>query len=194
MQRLPRALDVEQVDRLLDAARDPLTHALTAFLYGTGCRLSEALALTWADLDLEDRTARVRGKGGKERIVLFGVPVARELEERRNGGGKVFEIGARAFQLRLATLGRRAGVGHVHPHQLRHAFATTMLNNGADLISIMQLLGHSKVGTTQIYWQIAEPRLHSLHQTVVTCLPRANRYLLSHPNSFTDWYPYRPNP
>ena len=194
MKRLPRALDVEEVDRLLDAARDPLTHALTAFLYGTGCRLSEALALTWADLDLEDRTARVKGKGGKERIVLFGAPVARELAERRNGGGRVFEIGARAYQYRLRSLARRAGVGHCSPHTLRHSFATAMLNGGADLVSTMMLLGHSKVSTTQVYWHLSGPRNHALLRTIVTCLPRANRYLLAHPDGFVDEYGYQDGP
>jgi len=165
MKRLPRALDVEEVDRLLDAARDPLTHALTAFLYATGCRLSEALALTWADLDLEDRTARVKGKGGKERIVLFGAPVARELEERRNGGGRVFEIGARAFQLRLAALGRRLGF-RVTPHVMRHSFATHLILNGADVRVVQELLGHARCDTTAIYITISEPHLHELAQTI----------------------------
>lgn len=192
--RLPHALDVSECNRLLAQCRQPDLHALVAFLWASGARINEALTLTWGTVDLEERLAYIRGKGGKERVVFFDAETAQMLRglcptlptTREALSAPLWGRTRQAYGLRLASAARRAGIEGMHFHLLRHSFATHLLDGGADLITVMSLLGHVKCDTTRIYWNFTEGRLDTLRKSIATSLPRARHYLLSHPTSITD--------
>ncbi len=168
--RLPRALDADQMSRLLEfRASDALSRrdkAIMELLYSSALRLAELVSLNCTDVDLRDATVRVTGKGNKTRIVPLGTH-AREavrvwLEERVQwlGGAAAAlfvsergaRIGARAVQLRIAAWGRRQGIPvHVHPHMFRHSCASHLLESSQDLRAVQEFLGHANVSSTQIY-------------------------------------------
>lgn len=197
---LPRALTVEECERLLAACKDADLRALVAFLWASGTRINEALTLTWADVDCDDRKAVVKGKGGKERVVLFDAGTAVLLRQclaapvglqatpapPQRPTEHLWPRSRQAYSLRLASAGRRASIEGMHFHLLRHSFATHLLDGGADLITVMSLLGHVKCDTTRIYWNFTGGRLDTLRKSIATSLPRARHYLLSHPTSITD--------
>jgi integrase/recombinase XerD len=189
---IPKALDEAEVDRLLGGVTgdDPLAQrdrALLELLYGTGIRISEAVGLDLSDLDLEDGTVRVLGKGSKERIVPVGRG-AREAMERYLRDGRLALRGARTRRPardadavvlnarggRISrqscwTIVRRAGarVGldeHLSPHVLRHSCATHMLDHGADLRVVQELLGHASISTTQVYTKVSPERLRAAYE------------------------------
>ncbi|MGI9576966.1 MAG: tyrosine-type recombinase/integrase, partial [Microthrixaceae bacterium] len=186
---LPKALRVEEVARILDSVAaeseggDPIAlrdSALLEFLYGTGARVSEACGLRFSDVDLDARLGRVLGKRDKERMVPLGAPVvhamARWLDDgrgeliskrsTRDDLESVF-LGARGRRLSRqaawTALNRRAqeaGVqGEISPHVMRHSCATHMLEGGADIRTVAELLGHASVSTTQIYTRVATDAL-----------------------------------
>jgi integrase/recombinase XerC len=169
--RLPKTLDVDQIARLLELeGDDPLVlrdRAVMELFYSSGLRLSELTGLDVADLDLAEGLVRVTGKGGKERIVPVGRK-AREaltqwLNARREILGEAAEealfvsrlgrrLSTRSVQTRVREWARRLGMATgVHPHQLRHSFATHLLESSGDLRAVQELLGHANIGTTQIY-------------------------------------------
>lgn len=179
---LPKALTVDEVERLLEAP-DPATpagrrdRALLEFLYATGARVAEAVALDQDDLDLEEGTALVTGKGGKQRFVPVGrharAAVSAYLPDRlalRRSGtddGAVF-LNLRGRRLSrqgiweiLKRHARRAGLpsDRVSPHVLRHSAATHMVEGGADLRSVQELLGHASISTTQVYTRVSPRHL-----------------------------------
>lgn len=176
---LPRALDVDAVMTLLQppkagGQRAHRDHAALLLLYGMGLRLSEAASLRGTALDLESRTARIEGKGRKQRDVAIpagcvpGLAAYRDVRPHpkaqtflvgRGGGALSTRTIARAVQ-RYATarLGR-----HVTPHQLRHSFATHLLASGANLREIQALLGHSSLSTTQRYTRVTAERLFAIY-------------------------------
>ncbi len=177
---LPKALGVDEVERLL-AAPDPhrplgrRDRALLEFLYATGARVSEAIGLDQIDLDLTERRALLTGKGGKQRIVPIGRPAVRAIEAylpdrlrlRRPGAdpGALF-LNARGGRLsRQGVFGivrnhaRRAGLAPLSPHVLRHSAATHMVEGGADLRSVQELLGHASISTTQVYTRVSPQHL-----------------------------------
>lgn len=181
---LPRALSTEQVERLLAAPTgdDPAVlrdRALLELLYSAGLRISELVALDVDDVDLTLRTVRCLGKGRKERIVPFGRPAARALDallvRGRAGlhasgpwllcnqrGGRLTRQGAWKIVKAYAD---RADLGAlVSPHTLRHSFATHLLDGGADVRVVQELLGHASVNTTQIYTQVSTTRLRSVYE------------------------------
>ena len=192
--RLPKTLDVQEVDRLLAAARttgrsadDRLRNTcLMEVLYATGMRVSELVALPVAAAHGDPRMLLIRGKGNKERMVPLSPPArvalaawlqAREKAEElrlRKGGvasrhlfpsrGKDGHLTRHRFYLLIKELSVAGGVspGKVTPHTLRHAFATHLLANGADLRSIQTLLGHADVATTEIYTHVLDERLTDL--------------------------------
>ncbi|MCP5141263.1 MAG: tyrosine recombinase XerC [Gammaproteobacteria bacterium] len=167
---LPHVMDVDQISRLLDVRDDdPLLirdRALLELMYSSGLRLSELTGLNLADLDLRDATVTVLGKGAKTRVLPVGreaIAAIRRWRTVRAGLAKPDEtalfvnargrrLGNSGVQKRLRELGIRQGVdGPLHPHALRHSFATHMLESSGDLRAVQELLGHANISTTQIY-------------------------------------------
>lgn len=157
--------------------------AVLEMLYATGLRVSELAGLDLDALDREARTVRVLGKGNKERIVPYGAPAARALDaylgRRVAGDGPVFvnrrggRLGVRSLHTIVRRAARAAGVTRrVSPHTLRHTFATHLLDRGADLRMIQELLGHSRLSTTQRYTHVSTAQLV---KTYAQAHPRANR-------------------
>ena len=158
-----QALSVEELERLRDACKGYREKALVEFLVSTGCRLSEVAQLNVADLDFNNRSVTVTGKGNKERPVYFSIRARLMLQEyikERKGGEGLFvssktpylPLKPRAIQRIIHGLSVRAGLdARVHPHLLRHTFATHALNSGMDVTAIQPLLGHENISTTQIY-------------------------------------------
>jgi integrase/recombinase XerD len=195
--RLPKALPLADIERILEAAGAPGTalamrdRALLEVLYGTGARISEAVGLDLDDLDLADDgggTVLLRGKGSKERIVPVG-SYAREAVETYLVRGRpelastgqglpAMFLNARGGRLSrqsawtvLAKAAERAGVHvEVSPHTLRHSFATHLLDGGADVRVVQELLGHASVTTTQVYTLVT---VDSLREVYATAHPRA---------------------
>jgi integrase/recombinase XerD len=192
--RLPRTLSAAETERLIEAGngvspRALRDRALVELLYGAGLRVSEAVGLTRAAVDLESRFVRVLGKGEKERIVPLGRPAAEALRrylalgrphlDRRNRadlflnarGGVLTRAGAFLILRRLAE---KAGLepGRVHPHLLRHSFATHLLEGGADLRSVQELLGHADLSTTERYTHVSDRRRR---ETYFRAHPHARR-------------------
>ena len=166
--RAPRFLDVPEaadvVERPTQSGRLHFRNrALLELLYGAGLRVGEAVALDTIDVDLEERLVRVRGKGGKDRVVPFGPPAAEAIAlwlsglppegplfRNRDGG----RLSARSAWRIVRDAGAANGVASVHPHALRHTCATHLLDGGADLRAIQELLGHSDLSTTQRYTHV----------------------------------------
>ena len=198
---LPRHLRPGEVETLIEAPAvgdGPLAlrdRAILELLYATGLRVSELVGLDWRDIDLPSRVLRVMGKGGKERMVPFGRPAADALRAwldvwegvrvahgRDNDGGEeepVFlnRLGGRLTDRSVRNVIDRwceaaAVAKGVHPHTLRHTFATHLLENGADLRAIQELLGHSSLSTTQKYTHLEVDRLLSVYRGAH---PRARR-------------------
>ena len=151
------ALTWREVEALLSAARDLLDALSVALMAESGLRAGELLSLTAGDVDLASGTVRVRGKYGKERVVVLG-PVSRLLLQARlagvgRPGERLVPLSYQALYKRLKSLARRAGVdpSRVRPHVLRHTFATEALRRGVSLAALQRLLGHSDLKVTQLY-------------------------------------------
>jgi site-specific recombinase XerD len=170
--RLPQAPKLAELDQLLDgvAADGALglrNRALIELVYSAGLRSQEAVDLDLADVDFEQEAVHVRGKGGKERVVPLGEEaahrVARYLQEGRpqlaRGAQDALFLSVRGRRLDTSTLRRLLP----HPHRLRHAFATHLLEGGADLRVIQELLGHSSLSTTQVYSHVDGRRLRRVY-------------------------------
>ncbi|HUF01045.1 MAG TPA: tyrosine recombinase XerC [Gaiellaceae bacterium] len=182
---LPRALSPAETERLIDAANGTMPRALrdralVELLYGAGLRVSEAVGLEKNGVSLEERVVRVLGKGSKERVVPLGRPAAEAVRrylalgrphlDRRYRpelflnarGGALTRAGAFLILRKLAD---RAGLepGRVHPHLLRHSFATHLLEGGADLRSVQEMLGHADLGTTERYTHISDRRRRDVY-------------------------------
>ena len=170
-----QALTVEELERLRDACKTYREKALIEFLVSSGCRLSEVAQLRAADLNLADRSVQVTGKGDKDRVVYFSVRARLMVQEyivQRKGGDGLFvsnkspyePLKPRAIQRIVRSLSERAGLeGRVHPHLLRHTFATHALNGGMDVTVIQRLLGHEDIATTQIYAELNEEGVSSIY-------------------------------
>jgi integrase/recombinase XerD len=192
--RLPKALPYEQVQALIENAGDVATpeglrgRALVEFLYGTGTRISEAVGLDVDDVDLETMTVVVTGKGDKQRMLPIGEFAAEALSAYLvRGRPALAPKGRGSSRLFLNSLGRplsrqsaygvlqaaarRAQItSHVSPHSLRHSFATHLLERGADVRVVQELLGHASVTTTQIYTMVT---VDTLREVYATSHPRA---------------------
>jgi integrase/recombinase XerC len=194
---LPKVASAEVLFGLLGelesaaATGDPIAlrdHALMELLYGGALRVSELCGLDLDDLDAERRTARVTGKGSKERVIPFGVPASLALdaylvrgrpvlaarrgdEPVRAAVSRAIFLGARggrlnarsAYDVVARTLGPAVG-GAVGPHSLRHSAATHLLDGGADLRTVQEILGHASLGTTQIYTHVSSERLAATYR------------------------------
>jgi integrase/recombinase XerD len=190
--RLPRTLSPGEAERLVDAAagttpRALRDRALVELLYGAGLRVSEAVGLERGGVDLDERLVRTVGKGGKERVVPIGrsavdalrryLARGRPFLDRRHRpelflnaqGGGLTRAGA---FLILRKLAEKAGLepGRVHPHLLRHSFATHLLEGGADLRSVQEMLGHADLATTELYTHVTDRR-------------RREAYFAAHPHA-----------
>ena len=183
--KLPRTLSPGEAERLIEAAagtkpRDLRDRALVELLYGAGLRVTEAVSLDKGGVDLDGRLVRCIGKGSKERIVPIGRQGAEALRrylargrphlDRRHRpelflnaqGGPLTRAGAFLILRRLAA---KAGLepGRVHPHLLRHSFATHLLEGGADLRSVQEMLGHADLATTELYTHVSDRRRRELY-------------------------------
>ena len=195
--RLPKSLTIDEVLALLEGAGGdspsdgPLTlrnRALLELLYSTGSRISEAVGLDVDDVDTESRSVLLRGKGGKQRLVPVGRPAVQALDAylvrgrpdlaRRGRGTPAIFLNARGGRLSrqsawqvLQDAAERAGIkSGVSPHMLRHSFATHLLEGGADVRVVQELLGHASVTTTQIYTLVT---VHALREVWAGAHPRA---------------------
>jgi integrase/recombinase XerD len=197
---IPKPLTEAQVTSLLDAVigHEPLhrrDRALLELLYATGARISEVVGLSIGDIDFDDSLVRLFGKGSKERIVPYGSAAAIALEDwfspsgrahvaplrwKRRGdaeavflnqhGGRLSRQGA---WLVIKKYGERAGItDHLSPHVLRHSCATHLLDHGADLRIVQEMLGHASLSTTQVYTRVSQERLWEVYRTAH---PRATR-------------------
>ena len=192
--RLPNFLDVEEAAELMDAP-EPTTpaglrdRAVLEVLYGAGLRVSELTGLNVTDVHLEQRQARVLGKGSKQRMALLGGKATSAVEAYLRHGRPLLraarDIGAlflnrsggrlteRSVQKLVRTYALRSGIeARVHPHTLRHTFATHLLDGGADLRVVQELLGHSSPTTTEIYTHVTQA---AARRTYVSAHPRARR-------------------
>ncbi|PSN09108.1 site-specific tyrosine recombinase XerD [Siccibacter turicensis] len=186
-QRLPKDLSEAQVERLLQAPSvdQPVElrdKAMLEVLYATGLRVSELVGLTMSDVSLRQGVVRVLGKGNKERLVPLGEEAVYWIEYYLtharhwllNGQSvdvlfpskRAQQMTRQTFWHRIKHYAAQAGIDSekLSPHVLRHAFATHLLNHGADLRVVQMLLGHSDLSTTQIYTHVATARLRQLHQ------------------------------
>ena len=186
--KLPQVLDVDEAVQLVEVATDaPLglrDRALLELFYSSGLRLSEVCALKWADLDFAQGLVTVLGKGSKQRIVPVGSHARNALAAQREEaagqpGDFVFpgrggaQISSRAVQLRMKKLAAQRGVyKRVHPHLLRHSFASHMLESSGDLRGVQELLGHADIATTQIYTHLDFQHLAKVYDAAH---PRAKR-------------------
>jgi integrase/recombinase XerD len=195
--RLPKSLTIDEVLALLEGAGGdspadgPLTlrnRALLELLYSTGSRISEAVGLDVDDIDTQARSALLHGKGGKQRLVPVGRPAVQALDAylvrgrpelaRRGRGTPAIFLNARggrlsrqsAWQVLQAAAARAGITSGVSPHMLRHSFATHLLEGGADVRVVQELLGHASVTTTQIYTLVT---VHALREVWAGAHPRA---------------------
>tara|TARA_Y100001951_G_scaffold79323_1_gene67101 strand:- start:19006 stop:19908 length:903 start_codon:yes stop_codon:yes gene_type:complete len=188
--RLPRTLDADRSAQLLDGAVEDdfiarRDQAMLELFYSSGLRLSELVGLDLDGLDLNAGLVRVRGKGNKVRELPVGSLARQALEQwlalralARPSDGAVFisqqgrRLGARAVQLRVRQAGVRELGQHLHPHMLRHSFASHMLESSQDLRAVQELLGHADIATTQIYTHLDFQHLASVYDQAH---PRAKR-------------------
>ena len=183
---LPTTLTVEETQQILDAPNElrPIEmrdKAMLYTLYATGMRISELISLNMHNVDLTRGSVQVIGKGGKERLIPLTndaitmikkyLTNARDKLSKGKDHNNIFlsthgkQISRHSFWHRIKAYLKKVDVKkEVHPHTLRHAFATHMLNNGADLRSVQLLLGHSDLATTQIYTHVAQAEVKNLHK------------------------------
>ena len=190
--RLPSTLDVDQVTSLLSAPEEGTMiacrdHAIMELFYSSGIRLSELANLDVRDIDLDDQLVYVTGKGNKSRVVPIGSKAIEALKvwlEQRQQMGRYEQtalfiskrgrrLGVRSIQQRLKYWGIQQGIsGHVHPHRLRHAFASHMLESSGDLRAVQELLGHADISTTQVYTHVDFQHLANVYDNAH---PRAKK-------------------
>lgn len=181
--RLPPVLTQEQAEAVMGSLDDPSAaglrdRAVVELLYATGIRVSELCGLDIDDVDQGRRTIRVHGKGGRQRVVPYGVPAAQALDQwrqrgrpefARDGSGPALFLGERGKRIDPRTVRRIVhrvladvdGVPDLGPHGLRHSAATHVLEGGADLRAVQELLGHASLATTQVYTHVSVERLRS---------------------------------
>jgi integrase/recombinase XerD len=183
--RLPKAVTLDEVLAVLDAPAPDTpaglrSRALLELMYGSGCRVSEAVNTDVDDVDLDSRSLRVIGKGDKQRLVPIGrhtvaavqgyLVRARPSYAAKGRGTPALFLNSRGGRLSrqsawtaIRSAGEVAGVPHLHPHTLRHSFATHLLEAGADVRVVQELLGHASVTTTQIYTKVTIDHLREVY-------------------------------
>jgi len=190
--KLPRALDVDQINQLLSVPEDHILKkrdkAILELFYSSGLRLSELAGLNLQDIDLKEGSARVTGKGNKQREVPVGRKAVEALSTWLKTRTKLLKgdspalfiskqgrrLSIRSIQMRLDYWARQTGLHqHVHPHMLRHSFASHMLEASGDLRAVQELLGHADISTTQIYTHLDFNHLASVYDKAH---PRSRRH------------------
>jgi integrase/recombinase XerC len=182
--RLPSILSKDDLSALIQSADDQTpqgirNRAILELMYAAGVRLSEVVGLDLKNLDLSERTLLVRGKGNKERMVLIGEPAEKALRryladarpQLSDGEGQALflnrdggRLSGRSMQQIVRRHALKAGLDkHVHPHLLRHSFATHLLDGGAELRVVQELLGHASASTTQIYTHVTEEQARRVY-------------------------------
>ena len=174
--RIPKFLTEDDIETLRESCASPLEHALTEFMYTTGCRIGEIVTLHRATLDMQNGSVIVHGKGDKEREVYFNTKcriwLKKYLEIRKDKDPALFVTQRAPHRMSIAQIryiikriASRAGIEvNVYPHRLRHSYATHLLNNGAPMEAIQQLMGHQKAETTQIYARLSGERRRELYK------------------------------
>ncbi len=181
---LPKYVKEEDIDKIFEI---PNTRTwigmrnitILRMLYSTGVRVSELTNIELSNINLSDRTIKILGKGSKERIVVFGYHTKEVLDDYLNRGRRQIDIHNSPYLFlnkdggRLSTRYVRKIIddvivkasikNHITPHMLRHTFATGMLNNGADLVSVKELLGHSSLNTTSIYTHVSDDKIREIY-------------------------------
>lgn len=178
--KLPGFLFDSEIRQFLDSydRTDPLQDRdwlLFSLMYASGLRVSEAANLKWGDMDLDERIVHIKGKGGKERIVPFTKGLQKEFGRYKQGktdSEYVFKsrngkpITTRGIQYRMQDHADKCGLCMtVHPHMLRHSFATRLLDGGVDIRIVQELLGHSSISTTQIYTHVSMAKLRQAYES-----------------------------
>lgn len=181
-QRLPKALSEEDVEMLREACEGAFEHALVELIYTTGCRIGEIHQLNRGDLNFNQRSVVVRGKGDKDREVYFHYRAAiwlrKYLEERKDDEIALFvtrrrfgnekrprRMGIDQIRYVVKQIAERAQMDvNVYPHKFRHSYATHLLNNGAPMEVVSSLLGHAKIETTRIYAHLTGERRREMYQ------------------------------
>ena len=191
---LPKTLDIKTVVDLIESIKpeDPKSirnRLIFEFLYGTGCRISELVNTDLQDIDFESNIIKIRfGKGSKQRIIPLGTNLKKSIEsyviQVRNNLGKSKKTDSLLLNAKGQRLTRQSiwtvinkyalenGIKDLTPHTLRHAFATHLLEGGADVRVVQELLGHSSINTTQIYTHVT---VDKLRETFIQTHPRARR-------------------
>jgi integrase/recombinase XerD len=184
--KLPQILSIEEISRIIDAAHEKTAlglrnRACLELLYASGVRVSELLNIKLIDLDIDSKLVRITGKGNKQRLVPFGKQAARAVEEYLHAGRSLLTKHRSVPYLIINARGRRmsrmgflkivrkyrikSGITkRVTPHMFRHSFATHLLEGGADLRVVQELLGHADISTTQIYTHIDREYLKEVHR------------------------------
>lgn len=175
--RLPKALSIEELEMLREGCETKRQRAFIEVMYASGCRLSEVQQLNKNDIDNRLMSTKVIGKGNKEREVYLSFKamyhLKKYLQSRDDDCEALFvterkpyrRLSNRGIQREIGKIAKQAGLEkNVHPHILRHTFATLLLNNGAELAAVQALLGHENASTTQIYAQLSEEKKHEQHK------------------------------
>ncbi|WP_163537316.1 tyrosine-type recombinase/integrase [Gracilibacillus sp. YIM 98692] len=174
--RIPKYLSEQEIELLREACQNSMEKALFEFMYSTGYRIGEITKLNRKDINLQSQSVIVSGKGDKERDVYYNVRcdiwLKRYLDERHDDDPSLF-VTERRPQHRMSVdlmryiikrISKRAGINkNIHPHQLRHSYATHLMNNGAPIEVIQSLLGHEKSETTKVYAQLSGKLRHTFY-------------------------------
>jgi integrase/recombinase XerC len=182
--KLPKVLYTEELEKILSLPDNntPLgqrNSAILELIYSTGVRVSELISIKLSDINFYDKKIRIIGKGNKERIVLYGKILEEKLDLYINDGRKQLkklendylflnnngnQLTSRGVEYMINNVLKQGGITyHISPHTLRHTFATHLLNNGADLKTVQELLGHESLSTTQIYTHVSNERLRGVY-------------------------------
>jgi len=174
--RVPKALNEEDTETLREGCKTPLEHALIEFMYTSGCRIGEVYRLNKNDINWDNRSCVVMGKGNKEREIYFNVKcviwLKKYLEKRKDDNEALFvteraprRLSIEMIRYIIKRVAKQAEVNrNVYPHILRHSYATHLLNNGAPLEGIQTLLGHAKLETTRLYADLSGPRRKEIYK------------------------------
>ncbi|MDX8363217.1 MULTISPECIES: site-specific tyrosine recombinase/integron integrase [Bacillaceae] len=174
--RIPKFLSEQEIELLRESCHTSMENALFEFMYSTGCRIGEVVKLNRDDINFSSKSVFVMGKGDKEREVYFNVRcdiwLKRYLDEREDDDPALFvterkpnhRMSIDLMRYIIKRISNRAGIKkNIHPHQLRHSYATHMINNGAPIDLIQSLLGHEKSETTKIYAQLSGKLRHQFY-------------------------------